>query len=74
MLKEGISIDERWLHDLSLSHSREAAKGAGSVLRVAQQTHGALRSPLPAGHPQGECFQLPALGYPPGSEDDATVI
>lgn len=35
---------------------RAPAKGAGSVLWVAQQTRGAPQPLLPAGHPHGRCF------------------
>lgn len=44
------------------------------MLQVAQQAHRVPRSLLPAGHPHGQHFQLPALGYLPGSENGLVVI
>lgn len=44
------------------------------MLQVAQQARRVPQSLLLAGHPHGQCFHLPALGYPPGSEDDPMVI
>lgn len=59
-----------WPFSASLQGSspQAPAKGADSVLQAAQQARGVPQSLLPAGHPHEQCFQQPALGYPPGSE------